>query len=227
VGLILILLFPKRFAWRLLAALLIFGVFSFVLQRPSYVWEQYRLWFATRAHDDRRLYKMSIAPRDLWMLLRLTHVVISERLYTAIQILSGAAVALVCVFGRLRSWSQERLLVSLLSLACVWMLLCGPATESATYILVAPAITLALVQAFSQPLPAIMRVWMVINYAVLLFALEINSFFHWGKNVYSMSVQPLGALFFGAYVAVWALTPSFWRTEKTSSLPNEPGPQTA
>lgn len=218
-GLVLVVLFPKKFAWRLLVALLILGALSFLLQRPGYVLEQYRSWFATRAGDDRRIYKMSIAPRDLWMLLHLAHIFVSERFYMAIQTLSGAAVALGCVIGRRRGWTQERLFVVLLSLTCAWMLLCGPATESATYILLAPAVTLALVEAFSRPLPPGLRLWIGTSYAVLLFALQLNSFFHLRKSVYSMSVQPAGALLFVGYMVVWAFAGRHERgTESPQSI---------
>ncbi len=199
-GLVLVVLFPRRFTWRLLVALLLLGALSFILQRPSYVMEQYRLWFATRSGDDRRLYKMNIAPRDLWMLLRLVHITISERLYTIIQILSGAVIALTCLIGQKRGWSQNRLLATLLALVTAWMLLCGPATESATYILLAPSVVFALTEAFSQSQSTIMRGWIVASYALLLFGLQLNSFFHLRKSVYTMSIQPVGALLFAGYI---------------------------
>jgi hypothetical protein len=82
------------------------------------------------------------------------------------------------------------------------MLLCGPATESATYILLAPAVSLALVQAFALREPLAMRSWIVASYALLLFALQLNSFFHLRKSVYSMSIQPAAALVFTGYVLV-------------------------
>ena len=199
-GLVLVVLFPKQFTWRLLLALLLLGALTFVLQRPGYVLEQYRLWFATRLAGDRRLYKMSIAPRDLWMVLRLVHITVSERFYTGVQVLSGAGVALACLIGRRRNWPQDRILAMLLALVAAWMLLCGPATESATYILLAPPVVLMLVEAFSQNATLIMRAWIAASYGVLLFGLQLNSFFHLTKSVYTMSIQPVGALLFAGYI---------------------------
>lgn len=204
-GLVLMALFPKKFTWRFLLALLLLGALSFVLQRPGYVLDQYRLWLSTRAADNRRLYQMTIAPRDLWMILRLLHVAISERLYTIIQILSGAAVALVCVAGRWRGWPLDRVLAVLLSLVTAWMLLCGPSTESATYILLAPPIALALAQAFARPFSIPMRAGIAVCYAFMLFALAFNSFFNWKKNAHNSSIQPAGALLFVAYIAAFVL----------------------
>jgi len=207
-GLILVVLFPRQFTWRLVAALLLLGALTFILQRPSYVLEQYQLWFATRTADDRKLYKMTIAPRDLWMLLRLVHVTISARLYTIIQVLSGAAVALACLIGQKRGWPQDRIFAVLLALVTAWMLLCGPATESATYILLAPAIAFAIGEAFSESVSGLLRVWVVSSYAVLLFGLQLNSFFHLTKSIYTMSVQPIGALLFTGYIVARLVLPS-------------------
>ncbi len=203
VGLLLTALFPRRYAWRLLLALLLLGAATFLFQRPAYVLDQYQRWFATRHADNRQLYKMDIAPRDLWMLLRLAHVTISEHFYTVIQMASGGAVALVCIAGRRSGWPRDKVFVVLLSLVTGWMLLCGPATESATYILLGPPVALALVEAFSLPASRGMRWWIAACYAVLVFALQLNSFFHFRKSIYSMSVQPIAALLFVGYVARW------------------------
>jgi hypothetical protein len=211
VGLLLVALYPKQFTWRFLLMLIALGLIPFILQRQDYVLEQYRHWFITRAGDDRKLYKLTIAPRDLWMLLRLTHIEIRAGFYVAIQASSGAAIAAICLAGRWRSWSQERLWVTLLSLSCSWMLLCGPATESATYILLAPAITLAMVQLFVQATSTSMRLWVAISYALLLFALQLNSFFHLKKTVAIMSIQPAAALVFGVLTLAWVHKSSCWK----------------
>lgn len=216
-GLVLMALFPKKFTWRFLLVLLLLGALSFALQRPGYVLDEYRLWLSTRAADNRRLYQMTIAPRDLWMILRLLHITISERLYTIIQILSGTAVALVCVAGRWRGWPLDRVLAVLLSLVTAWMLLCGPSTESATYILLGPPIALALAQAFAKPFSIPLRTGIAVCYAFMLFALASNSFFHWKKNAYNMSVQPAGALLFVACTAAFVLL--YVRGERSSDTP--------
>ncbi len=221
VGLLLALVYPRQFTWRLAFALLAIGALSFVLQKPSYVLEQYRLWVQTRLADNRQLYGNDIAPRDLWMLFRLAHVSIGEPAYRVLQLLSGAAIGGLCWVGGpgLKNWPEERRLVALFSLVCCWMLLCGPATESATYIMLAPAVVLALVQAFARPLPLWMRGWVVAAFAILLLALGINSFLKLHKTVAVMSVQPLAALVFCGYGVV-AIRKVFWTGEgcDTASL---------
>ena len=201
IGLLLVLLYPKKFAWRLLLALAVLAELSLLLQKPEYVLDQYRLWWATRAADNRLVYDANIAPRDLWLLCRLAHIPISQSAYMVVQLLTAAGVGAVCAYGRWRNWPRERLAVAALSLGCSWMLLCGPASESATYILLAPAVVLALVDAWFAPVPAspVMRGLIAGSYAILIIGLGINSFLHLKKTAAVMSVQPVAAVLFAGY----------------------------
>jgi hypothetical protein len=209
-GLLLVLLYPRQLGWRLLVTLLLMGAFTFALQQPGYVLEQYQRWFGTRAADDRRM-NMDIAPRDFAMLLRALHIDLSSRIFLLLQLAAGAAAAAVCIYGRIRGWSEDRLLVALLTLGTCWMLLFGPSTEDATYAMIAPPLALALVEAFAQMFPGWMRTLVCASYAVLLAGLALNAFFSLKKTPYTMSVQPLGALMFLAYTVFWIFSSSFWK----------------
>jgi len=207
-GLLLALVFPRKFAWRLAAALLVLGAAPFLFQKPSYVLAQYHDWIQTRLADDRRLYESNIAPHDLWMVLRALRVPISESAYVALEFLSAGAIAAVCLLGRMRNWPPNRLLGALFTLACCWMVLLGPATESPTYILLAPAAVFAAVQAFEEPRPVWLR---ALAAAALFFFIEgfaINSFVL-KKEPFAV-VQPVGAIIFSCYAGLWFLTASFW-----------------
>ena len=165
VGLLLILFYPRQLAWRLIVVLVLLGALSFVLQRPLYVLEQYQRWISSRAADDRRT-NMNMAPRDYAMLLQVFHIYLSARAFLLLQVLAGGLVAIVCWLGR--DWPENRRLVCLLTLASCWMLLFGPSTESATYVVLAPAVVLALVQAFQQEVPPWMRFLLLASFIVLL-----------------------------------------------------------
>ncbi|MBV8227665.1 MAG: DUF2029 domain-containing protein, partial [Verrucomicrobia bacterium] len=54
VGLVLLLIAPRKLGWRLLLALLVLGILPFLFQHWSYVSQQYHGWVATRSVDDRR-----------------------------------------------------------------------------------------------------------------------------------------------------------------------------
>jgi hypothetical protein len=96
------------------------------------------------------------------------------------------------------------------------MLLFGPSTESATYVVLAPAVVLALVQAFQQEVPPWMRFLLLASFIVLLSGLFANSFLDLKKGVYSKSVQPFGALLFTIFAVPWLTTTRFWRGDRTS-----------
>jgi len=212
VGLLLTLLYPRQLAWRLIIVIVLLGALSFVLQRPSYVLEQYQRWISSRAADNRRR-NMNIAPRDFAMLLQMFHVYLSARVFLLLQVLAGGLVAIVCWLGR--DWPENRRLVCLLTLASCWMLLFGPSTESATYVVLAPAIVLAMVQASQQGVPLWMRFLLLASFVVLLSALIANSFLHLKKGVHSMSVQPFGALLFTIFAVPWLTTNRFWGGKRT------------
>jgi hypothetical protein len=208
-GLLLVLLYPRQLGWRLALVLALLGVLSFLLQQPGYVFEQYHRWFGSRAADNRRM-NMDIAPRDFAMLLRVAHINLSGYALIALQVLAGAAAAAICAFGRLQRWSEERLLVCVFSLGTCWMLLFGPSTEDATYVILAPPLVLGMVDASYQRWLGPMRILPCVSFAVLLLGSGMNSFLGLKKSVYTMSVQPFGALIFTVYVVTWTLMSSAW-----------------
>ena len=210
IGLLLVLVYPRALGWRLALTLILMGALPFILQHPNYVLEQYQRWFSSRAADDRRM-NMDIAPRDFAMILKVFQINLSTSVFLVVQILAGAGAAAVCLIGRLRKWSEERLLIFVFTLGTCWMLLFGPATEDATYAMIAPALSFALVQAFSQITPSWMRVLICLSYGLLLAGLILNAFFGLKKNPYSMSVQPFGALIFAAYSVIWIFCSSLWK----------------
>jgi len=101
VGMLLIAVAPRKFTWRWIVALIVLGALPFALQSPSYVLDQYRMWVHTRVADNRHLYEGNVVPRDLWLLLRVVHISLSENAYLGLQVLSGAAI------GRFASWAAS------------------------------------------------------------------------------------------------------------------------
>jgi hypothetical protein len=217
VGLLLVLLYPRQLGWRLALVLVLMGAASFVLQRPAYVLEQYQRWLNTRAADDRRM-NMDIAPRDFAMILRLLHINLSAHAVLLLEILAGAGAAAVCVFGRLRSWSEERLLTAVFTLGTCWMLLFGPTTEDATYAMVAPALAIALVLAFHLKTSSWMKILVCASFAILLFGLVLNAFFGLKKTPALMSVQPFGALLFAVYSGLWVCRSTLWEERSEAQV---------
>ncbi len=195
VGLLLVLLAPWRFGWRLVVALVVLGLLPFLFQHPQYVSDQYHFWIASRLGDNRLQYSEKDAPLDLWYLLvRVGHVPLTQGAYRILQVLAGGAIAVFEVVGRLRGWPRLRILAGAFSFVSIWMTLVGPATEGYTYILLAPAAALAFVQAWSRPDSKWERGLVSGAMALLLFAVARNSFMPHLKTPLVMSAQPAGAL---------------------------------
>ena len=212
-GLLFILAAPAAFALYLAAALLVCSVLPFAVQAPAYVWHQYLGWEKTRLADNRLEYSARHAPMDMWLILN--HIfgrVVPEFWYHLLQVGAGAAIAAYVITGRIKGWSKERLLVGLFFLACIWMTLFGPATEGFTYILLAPPVILACLEARAPERPAWLK-FLLLSSAILLFAAMIkNSFLHSLTHLESLRImQPVAALFFLAYCLGWLLNDGYWR----------------
>jgi Glycosyltransferase family 87 len=211
VGLLICLIAPRRFGWRLLTALLVLAIVPFLFQHWSYVSDQYRAWISTRTSDDRQNWPIEKLPLDLWFLVHwFGHLPVTPTIYRLIQLGAAGTLAVLCVRQTLKGWAMYRVLVGLLCLASIWMTLCGPATESYTYVLLAAPTVLALVQSFNAGQPAWLRAWISAAFALQLLAVMRASFLPHFKPFWALSIQPLAALLFLAYCLFWLPNDSFW-----------------
>jgi hypothetical protein len=101
-------------------------------------------------------------------------------------------------------------LVGMFSLVCIWMTLCGPATESQTYLLLGPAVVLAMVEGMVAPRPVWLRACVCWAFALLLLALARNAFAPHLKELWLLAAQPVAALSFLIYCLGWLLDDSAW-----------------
>ena len=193
-GLLLAVVHPQRFPWRLALALVaIFGL-SLFLQRPAYVLVQYRNWVHTLGKDPRRTLNYFGTYRDFWLLLRVLRVPVSLAGWALLQALSGATLAVYLGLVRRRGATAPELDFLLLTLGACWMLLFGPATESSTYVILAPPLVLALVRWRGEPGG---RAWLAGGaacYALLLASQMLSSWGHQYQNAYTHLVQPVGTM---------------------------------
>ena len=217
VGMLICVIAPRRFIWRVLLALIVLAVAPYLFQHWSYVTEQYHAWIATRASDNRLNYSIKYAPIDLWFLIHtIAHLPIPAWFYTLIQLGTGGLIALFCIWGLWKNWNFQRVLSGLFFLVSIWMTLCGPATEAHTYLLMAPALVVALVKSFRDRQPMLLR---AVVFGAFLFQLvhttRISYWLH-NKHEWVFIPQPLSALLFLAYCLLWLLNDSFW-PQKTST----------
>ncbi len=173
-GMLLVLMYPRRLAWRLFVCLTAAAVLPFVLQRAAYVMDQYTIWIHYLSTEDRQIGPITDWYRDLRALSRVYAIAMSQRTYLIVELAAGALIAVTCTVARLRKIPQGVLLAMTLSLACCWMTVLGPATESATYVLLAPAVAWGIVLGETELRPGILHRVPQIGYAVV-FGLFLTS----------------------------------------------------
>ena len=196
VALLMLMVYPRQLGWRFPLALVIGLALPFALQHPGYVLGQYENWYYLVATDNRRIFPMNQGYRDFYLLTRYLGWTMQPQAYLALRLVAAVAVAAVCLLGRLAQWPAKHLVQTLLALGCCWMIVFGPSTESCTFILLAPALAWALVDAFRPARPAWSRAVLVLVMAMLLLTLVANVFPGGRDRLYVL--QPLSAVVFFA-----------------------------
>jgi hypothetical protein len=93
------------------------------------------------------------------------------------------------------------------------MILLGPATESYTYAILAPAVSLGLVAAFSGAASATARGLAVLSTALLLSAQLKSSFYSAWRSASFNGMRPMGALLLTGFVILWLRDDAMWKEE--------------
>jgi hypothetical protein len=94
--------------------------------------------------------------------------------------------------ARRRGWPRRRFWTLVTGLGCGWMVLFGPATESCTYVLLAPPLAAALVQDDGRRPEG--RYALVGGGLGLIVLASAAAWFPWGKAVGNLGLQPAGAV---------------------------------
>ena len=203
-ALLLIVIFPKKLTVRVLLVLVGLFVVSLFLQRPSYVLQEYNNWFVTLTSDRRRAHEYYGRWRDFYLLLRLTGIPISTMWWKIVEVIAGIIAAAICFLGTIRRWPLAALLFGAMALSIVWILLFGPATESATYVLIAVPSAYLLIFGWSDASQLALQITSTITYLGFVSAHMLNSWFHIERNIYLVhAIQPCFALCFCAALFFW------------------------
>jgi hypothetical protein len=211
VGLLICVIAPRRFTGRFIIALFLAAATPFLLQHWAYVSGQYLAWIATRVSDNRHNWPIEKLPLDLWFLIHwLGRIPISPRVYTCIQLGAAGALAVLCAVQGWRGWSKTRILIALFVLVSVWMTLCGPATESYTYLILAPALVLTVVHAYGSCQPLLLRTLVSAAFILQFVAAARASFLPHFKPFWALSIQPLSAVALLLYAVLWLFDATLW-----------------
>jgi hypothetical protein len=220
VGLLLALIYPRRFLARFVA----FGVIclgcTFLLQNPEYVVRQFQDWFAVvRAGDSHPWYRGQFNC-DLQLLLTRWLVPFSPHVYRLVQLLLAAGVAGLCLLGRQHGWERGRLLFLLFALAGCWMTVVGPAVESFTYILIGPTLAWMLIEAWRDGWPTLYRCVLALSWALFAVA-AVSQWFPFGSAFRRLGPHPVAGLLLSgcALYQVVVLSRRRGRSFRTISMP--------
>jgi hypothetical protein len=198
VGLLASVVFPPRVLPSFVLATAGFLALPFLMAPPDYVAEQYRKFVENCREDDRHVTGQQVPPRDFFWLLRAYTPNPSIGAYRlAVLALAGGMAVLVAVVAR-RNPDRRIAAVLALDLGCVWMTVFGPATEAATYTLLAPTAAAAVVLAWSPG--SRLRFSVALLGYLLLISPIVRDFFPHGRAFHDLGPQPLGGLLIFAAV---------------------------
>jgi hypothetical protein len=200
-GLLFCIADPRRFAPRLALGLLAGFGLPYLLNRPEYVTTQYAHFCERVRTDDRTGWPIRDGYRDLHMLLRVVGLPLSLQAYRGVEVLAGLACAAIIAAGRRRGWGVRESAQTSFGLGAVWMSLCGPATESCTYVLLAPVLGRAVLEVAGR---AWMRRTLVYaSFGLFTLSAAIVWFPRWiADPVQTAGTQPFAALLLAVHVLI-------------------------
>jgi hypothetical protein len=196
-ALLLATLFPRRFAPRFAAALGAGLLLPFATQWPAVVAAEYASWFH-HLSDSTAIMRERL--RSLDHLCQVLGWPLSSRGYALLELAAGAAV-LGLSWREVRRPAPPRELFSRIWLLfSAWVVLFGPATESCTYVVMAPSVAWAVVDASRRQ--AGRGAVLLLGASLLLMGPLVTDLF--GSRVRNFAnehgSQPIGALLFLAFL---------------------------
>jgi hypothetical protein len=202
--LLLVALYPRQMGLRTAIAGVLIFAFPFLLQRSSYVMTQYRDWLHWGL-NDRHSDVAALAFRDFRLLCSAWFWPLNNRAYLIAQLAAGALIAGLCFLQHFRGVEHRKMLMSVSSLGCGWMMVFGPATEHTTYIFLAPALAWAVLDGWLSERSLGYRVITLTSFT-LFAATQLCLWFPGGSRLHEYAPHAAAGLLLMAALAV-----SAWR----------------
>jgi hypothetical protein len=205
-GLLVSAIYPGAFALRYAGALALGLALPALSRPPAYVLEQTLAWCR---HMDASTTLMRERQRSIDNLLALWGYPITSHTFAVAGVIAGMCVLGLCVLYVWRVTDPGSRITCVLMLYSAWVALFGQATESCTYVVMAPAIAWLLVESFHRPAPRIVGVALIAS--LMMMGPVVTDMF--GPAVRHFAIthgsQPLGAILFSACLLrqlVWEWT---------------------
>ncbi len=208
-------LYPRQFPLRFGAALAVGLLLPFATYDPAVVAAQYASWVSHLA-DSTCIMRERL--RSLDYLFVLAGKPLSSRAFALVELAAGALVfGLSWLRTRQTADPRERLLRVWL-LFSVWVVLFGPATETCTYVVAAPSIAWALVEAYRRPAGRLTRLLLIAS-LVLMEPLVSDLAGPLRNFAVEHGSQPVGGLLFLMYLLLQSGTPASRQAAPANASP--------
>lgn len=138
IALLFVLAAPIRFGIPLAIALAAGAALPFAMQSTEYVSDQYRYWMENLGRDDRSNFPLHAGMQDFQMLLRVVGLPLPLTEYRYVQAATGSLVGLFSARMLWKGAARSDAALDSFALGTCWIILFGPATETSTFILLAP-----------------------------------------------------------------------------------------
>lgn len=187
------------FPARLVPRLVLVGGFLMILalfwHTPAYAGRQFQNWVTLLMPHDQTDWPRTWASCDVRLLPEWIGWRVTPRLYAGVELAAAGLVAVRCWFT---SPGHGRLPL-MFGLAVCWMTVFGPATESCTYILLAPSLAAAVIQEWTDG--AFRASSLALTAAVIMFVVHgMALWFPAGSPMRSLALSPLAGLILYAYL---------------------------
>jgi hypothetical protein len=198
-AMVLIGLFPRQFAARYVLSLVGGLLLPFAAQRPTVVVMQYQSWWH-HLLDSTEMMRERL--RSIDQLFVVYGQPISQQTFALLGLIAGAAVMAISITVARRVSDRREIVFRAFLWFSLWVVLVGPATESCTYVVAAPAAGWAVVEAWRRRSPWAERAALVASLLMMgpmvtdMFGSVIRNF----SNAHAS--QPIGALLLFAWLAV-------------------------
>jgi len=210
-GLLLVVFFPRQLSWRLALAIVAGLVLPYVTKPfdSGFVTRSYGEWFGLLRADDRTYFPEWDKYKDFHLIYHMwvepMWGVMGDWVFRAIFGATVLVLGVGAVVVRWRKWAEPTRAagLSLVSfMALCWMMLWGPATESSTYMFVAPVSAFLLLECIMGRMRPVACVLPITAFALLTFA----AFCAWvplGRYIITSPLQPAAAAMLVPAVIWW------------------------
>jgi hypothetical protein len=191
---------PQKLAARYAVVVLALALVPFLAAAPKHAASSYGDWYAalTARHDSGMRFP---GYRDAWTIADTLGFTVQQPAQRAVQMTAGMVVLIWTLWLSRRRIPLEQTIVLTLAGWAAWQVLLGPGSERLTYLLLAPTLSWAIVQAFHQRCG---RALAVCAYAAA-FVLGSGAVERGLTPLFSAAViiQPCGALLFVVWLVLY------------------------